>query len=521
MFGRNTLKMHNGGRKIVLTASAVEMSDFNLNPFIAFAGGFPVALLKGTLRKKLYPPTPFNEDGTAKFAPYGLRKVESLLIDEFGEENVVTVYPTMLERFVGKNTKVVGVSSMDPLGIGFVSRTYTSFIGISGKPITTIEFEEMLSNPALRKNKLKIILGGSGAWQIVEAGIQDELGIDTVVMGEAEEDVVNLFRKAVNGEELPKQLVCRKPKLKSIPSIKKASLFGVVEVTRGCGRGCQFCSPTLRQRYSFPLEHLLKEVELNARSGTKMITMQTDDIFLYKIHPGFIPNREAIVELISSVAKVEGVKHIQIAHAALAPVVYDPKIVEEIAPTLVEKSVWIYPNSQKYATFEIGIETGSVRLIEKYMKGKMLPYPPKQWPDIVVQALGILNDNSIYPLATLITGLPTETEKDIIASLELLDRLKNAKILYVPLLFTSEADCILNREKHADLRGLTELHWEVFSTCWKHNIKTWTDEKFQRLIRIGSLVAYAMYYRWLHGPKALRPILKVSGWDERLWSNAG
>jgi len=517
---KNALEARDGGRKIVLTASAIEMSDFNLNPFIAFAGGFPMVAPKRTLRKRLYPPTPFNEDGTAKFAPYGLRKVESLLIDEFGEENVATVYPTMLERFVGEKTKVVGISSMDPLGIGFVSRTYTSFVGISGKPMTTIEFEEMLANPALRRKKVKIILGGSGAWQIVEAGIQEKLGIDTVVMGEAEEDVVNLFRKAVNGEALPKQVVCRKPKPESIPSIKKASLFGVVEVTRGCGRGCQFCSPTLRQRYSFPLEHILKEVELNARSGTRMITMQTDDIFLYKTHPGFIPNREAIVELISSIAKVEGVKYMQIAHAALAPVVYNPKIVEEIAPTLVEKSIWTYLNNQKYATFEIGIETGSVKLIEKYMKGKMLPYPPEQWPDIVVQALGILNDNNIYPLATLITGLPSETEEDVIATLELLDRLKNAKILYVPLLFTSEADCILNRERHADLSGLTELHWDVFSTCWKHNIKTWTDEKFQRLIRVMSLVAYAMYYRWLHGSKALRPILKISGWDERLWSKA-
>jgi radical SAM superfamily enzyme YgiQ (UPF0313 family) len=149
----------------------------------------------------------------------------------------------------------------------------------------------------------------------------------------------------------------------------------------------------------------------------------------------------------------------------------------------------------------------------------MLPYPPEQWPDIVVQALGILNDNQIYPLATLITGLPGETQEDVIATLELLDRLKSSRIFYVPLLFTSEMDCILNRERHADLTSLTELHWEVFSTCWSHNVKTWTNGDFQRLVRIGSLIAYAAYYRWLHGPKALYPILKVSGWSERLWNN--
>ncbi len=519
MLKKNAANNHDGGKKIVLTASAIEMSDFNLNPFIAFSGGFPMFLPKDFLRRRLYPPTPFNEDGTAKFAPYGLRKIESILIDYFGEENVATAYPSMLEKFVGKDTRVVGISTMDPLGVGFVSRTYTSFIGISGKPMTAVEFEDLLSNPSLKKYRPKIIVGGSGAWQIVKAGVQDQFGIDTVVMGEAEEDVLEVFRKAVNREGLPKQVVCRKPKPENIPCIKKPSLFGVVEVTRGCGRGCQFCSPTLRQRYSFPLNHILREVELNAKNGTRMITLQTDDIFLYKTNPDFTPNREAIVELVKSIARVEGVQYIQIAHAALAPVVYDPRIVEEIAPTLVEKSRWVYVNNEKYATFEIGIETGSVKLIGRYMRGKMLPYPPEQWPDIVVQALGILNDNQIYPLATLITGLPGETQEDVIATLELLDRLKDSRIFYVPLLFTSEMDCILNRERHADLTSLTELHWEVFSTCWNHNVKTWTNGDFQRLVRIGSLIAYAAYYRWLHGPKALYPILKVSGWSERLWNN--
>ncbi|MEM2051230.1 MAG: hypothetical protein QXZ11_08970, partial [Thermoproteota archaeon] len=74
-------KRRDGGKKIVLTASVVEMSDFNLNPFLAFSAGFPLPFSKKLLRKRLYPPPPFNDDGTVKQAPYGLRKIESLLID--------------------------------------------------------------------------------------------------------------------------------------------------------------------------------------------------------------------------------------------------------------------------------------------------------------------------------------------------------------------------------------------------------------------------------------------------------
>ena len=133
-----------GGKLIVLTASKIEMNDFRLNPFLAFSGGFPPLFPKPVYEKIFYGPPRYNGDGTAKFAPYGLRKVEALLAKEFGADNVATVHPQNLCKFVGPNTKVVGISTMDPLGTGFVSRTYTSILGLSGKPWTQIEFEKLL-----------------------------------------------------------------------------------------------------------------------------------------------------------------------------------------------------------------------------------------------------------------------------------------------------------------------------------------------------------------------------------------
>ncbi len=505
----NAVMPKNDGVMIVLTASDIEMSDFNLNPFIAFAGGFP----KFLVQKKLYPDLPFNLDGTAKFAPYGLRKVESLLIEEFGGKNVVTAHPSNLNSFIGPKTKIVAISTMDPLGTGFVSRTYTSILGLNGKPATLVEFEELLSNPTLRKYGAKIIVGGSGAWQISNANMQDKLDIDTVLIGQAEHSIIQLFRKTLDGKKLEKAITMQIPKDNEIPVIKKPSIYGTVEIMRGCGRGCAFCSPTLRQRYSFPLEHILKEVELNAKNGTKMIILQTDDIFLYHSKPNFIPNRNAIANLIQSVNKVEGVEYIQIAHASLAPIVYDRELVEEIAPALVEKSVWTC-NGKPCASIEVGIETGSARLMKKYMRGKMLPYKPEQWQDVVIQSIEELNDNGIYPLATLILGLPGEQKKDILATIELLDRLKDSKIFYVPLLFTSEEESILKKRKHKDLKNLDELQWDILSGCWRHNIKIWKPE-INKTILFASLLSYP-YFRLKHGKKTLKIIMKFSGLDELL-----
>ncbi|MEW6069715.1 MAG: radical SAM protein [Candidatus Thermoplasmatota archaeon] len=510
------VRKENNGRLIVLTASHIELSDFHLNPFIAFTGGFPSGLFpKKILRKYWYPIAESNEDGSAKFAPYGLRKVEALLKEEFGDENVVTCTPYNLEKFIGKNTKVIGISTMDPVGIGFVSRTYTSLLAFGKEPIAAAEFRDLITNQIIKNSNAKIIVGGSGAWQIKRAGLQDAYGIDTLTIGESESIVIDIFRKAVNNEQLPKVIETEKPKLEEIPLIKEASLFGVVEITRGCGKGCQFCSPTMRSRHDFPLDKIKKEAELNANAGAKMITLQTDDIFIYRCKSGFVPNREAIVELIKTIYEIPNVEYIQIAHASLPPVVYDPKMIEEIAPMLVEKARW-RNNGKKIACSEIGIETGSIRLLEKYMKGKSLPYEPKDWHEVVTQGLGIFNDNDIYPLATLLMGLPEESEEDALATMELLDKMKHLKLFYVPLLFTSEEESLLNKARQADLKDLKDIHWDFIATCWRRNINEWAlKDKWK--IMLGALFAYYFYYRWKHGNRVFKPILKLSGYPESLF----
>jgi radical SAM superfamily enzyme YgiQ (UPF0313 family) len=502
------------GVPIVLTGSATDMSDFKLDPFKAFTGGFPTGIVpRRLLRKYWYPPVPSNGDNTAKYAPYGMRKIEAVLIREFGAENVAVVHPDSLREVVGPKTRVIGISSMDPAGTGFVSRTYTPFVGFGGEPIAAAEFRDLVDQPILRRWGAKIILGGPGAWQIHKAKLQRQYGIDCIVMGEGERTALKLFHMVLNGEELPHVVETEQPDPEDIPCIIHPSVYGIVEIMRGCGRGCMFCSPTLRRRFSFPLDHILKEVKLNASQGTKMIILASEDLFLYKSKEKFLPNREAITELIKSIAAVPGVQYIQPAHASLAPVVYDPQIVEEIGPILLEKSRWV-TNGVRHSSVEIGIETGSNRLMREYMKGKMLPYKPEEWNSIVTTGIEILNENRIWPLATLIIGLQGETDKDTVATLELLEELRHCKVFYVPLLFTSEEDCMLKEARHMDLKHLTPLQSDLIATCWKRNIEVFVAKKEHWKIKLGTMIAYAMYYRWKHGRKLLKPIMKLSGWRE-------
>ena len=503
------------GIPIVLAASRAEANEYDSNPFAAFICTFPKKLSGYALKEHLNN-LESNENGTAKRTIYGLRKVESLLTDAFGEENVVVSHYDNLHRFIGKKTKIVGISTMDPMGLAYVSTTYNSLIGFGGEALNASEFKKLVTHPSIQKYKPKVIVGGQGSWQISEAKAQDELGIDVLFQGEGESDLVETFRKLLKEEKVTKYFEAKKPSREKVPLIKHAASYGMVEIMRGCGRGCQFCSPTMRTKYSFPIDHIMKEVEINIKEGSKSIFTVTEDIFLYKSKKNFIPNREEIVKLYKTIASYPGVENILLSHASFAPIIYDKKLLEEITPILIEKTKWNPKTSPLYKkpfiSIEMGIETGSVRLMQKYMKGKALPYSVDNWPELVVEAIGIMNDYDWWPLCTIMTGQPDEKEEDVIATLDLIDDLRNhnAKMFYTPVLFIPLKEAILSDSRRTNLNNLTELQWEVLARCWRNNIDFWAPEK-QRYLGPVFFFSHWLYYRWKHGKKATLPMMRLSG----------
>jgi radical SAM superfamily enzyme YgiQ (UPF0313 family) len=506
---------HADGYPIVLTASRAEANEYDDNPFAAFICTFPKKLSGLALREHLEN-LPSNIDGTAKRTIYGLRKAEALLSKEFGTDQVVVAHFDQLDKFIGKNTKIVGISSMDPMGLAYVSTTYNSLIGFGGEALNAAEFEKLITHPAIQRYKPKLIVGGAGSWQINEAGMRKQWGIDVLFQGEGEEDLVQVFSKMMKDEPVPSYFIAKKPNRKKILPIIHAASYGMVEITRGCGRGCQFCSPTNRTKYSVPLEDIMKEVEINVKGGAKTIFTVTEDIFLYKSKPGFIPNREEIVKLYKTIASHPGVEYILLSHASLAPVLYDKKLLEELSPILLEKTRWTpelhKAYQRRFVSVEVGIETGSVRLMKKYMKGKALPYSVDNWPELVIQGVGMMNDNDWWPLCTIMTGQPDETEGDVRATLDLIDDLRNhhAKMFYTPVLFIPLKEAMLGNQRRTNLKTLTELQWEVISRCWRNNIDFWAPER-KWLLNPMFFFSHWFYARWKHGKKATIPMMHLAG----------
>ena len=245
------------GAPIVLTAPLTESID-HAGFFIQMSLASIPGWMEWVIDKK-YPTwrnVPTTPDGSAGTAPAGLRVLEAVLAQEFGGDQVVVCYPEQLPQFIGERTRVVAVSTHNPLGTTFAAGVYASIFGSSREPVNALYARRMFDTirACREQHPFSVILGGSGAWQIEETGSEEEFGIDTVVRGRAESaDVIDLFRRALAGEPLPAMLDAHHPHDADqlvVPQTRTS--FGVVEMTTGCGRRCAFCQPDLNPRISVP-----------------------------------------------------------------------------------------------------------------------------------------------------------------------------------------------------------------------------------------------------------------------------
>ncbi|MBV8860009.1 MAG: B12-binding domain-containing radical SAM protein [Acidobacteria bacterium] len=512
----------------VLTASNTEASEWRhsiwqqmLSATIPYKYS-KTFINQAALRNESWP------DGRAKYVPNGLRMVETLLLREYDEREVVTCYAENLERFVGPETKVVAVHAHNPLGISYATDVYSKLAGENLMPLNAAEFIRIVTHPVIERYKPKVVVGGPGAWQLEKAGRLDEFRIDYLIDGEIERVFGELFRRIIAGDptlprivKLPKDT---QPAVEEIPVVRHRSTFGVVEITRGCGRGCQFCSPATKVGRSFPLAHILASAEVNAREGATEVMLASEDMFLYEQFPNFTPNVPALVELFRSVKAVPGIETVQTSHITMAPVVRDPSIIERLTPHVVPFSHVTHPDStdpgKRVADPIIGLETGSPRLFEQFMKGKAYPYKAHQWRDVVLKGMEILNRHNWYPFCTFIIGLPGETDKDTRQSLDLLYELRDAKGMFVPTWFVPLENTRMGRRDGAKLIEMTDLQWEFFFTCWKYNVECWHsgNMKFRSRYKFAAGVPlyYSMLGRRLFGTGIKYPLFRFAGAPESL-----
>ena len=499
------------GYKIVLTSDRTLMSEYGGGIFMGFSACVPKGLVPDYVYFNFFCPSiKVGPNGEAEVAPCGLRRIEAALLEYgFDRDEVIVAHPEYLDRVIGPETKAIGINETDPLGIGPATTTFTELFG--GEAYMAIKFREIIFHPSVQKYRPKIIVGGPGAWQLeVHEEVRHQYGIDCVVVGEAEEIAGPLFEKAVKGEELPEVVHGTVTPPEKVPNLRGPTVCGIVEIARGCGRGCAFCEPTLAKLRSFPIEKIVKDVEVNIRAGRQPI-LHAEDVLRYGAK-GLVPEKEKVLKLLKAVRAVEGVEHIGMSHFALSSVAAAPDLVEEMTPLLGA-------DEKHWASGQTGIETGSPNMIAKHMRGKVKPFRPEEWPDVVVRAFEIMRENNWVPCSTIIIGLPGETEKDVELTIDLVERLRPFKSLIVPLFFVAMG--ILRRKGYVGmtLKDLNVRRSELLLKAWEHNLR-WAPTLMREYFRMTAKNYFAvlgMTFVLTYGVRAaLNAIKKCEteyGWD--------
>jgi radical SAM superfamily enzyme YgiQ (UPF0313 family) len=444
--------------RIILTADSTLMSDYHRSEFLGFGTCAPSNFIPDFLYEQLFFPAIKTRRGRPVAAPYGLRKIESQLAKEGLDVSIVA--PDDLESHV-KEAKVLGVHVMDPFGLGPASSTFATVM--NKEPFLAIHFRRLLGSPEIQRAKtrgLKIIVGGPGVWQMrYRPSFVKNYGIDCVIDGEAEKIVGKIFRAAINGEDLPANYevnVQEVPNIDEIPEIIGSSINGLVEIGRGCCRGCSFCSVTQRPLRWFPLEKILREIDVNRRAKIGGIILHQEDVMLYGSRNS-LPNEEKLIRLHEAVVKkCQGISW---SHCSLAAVAAKPRLFAQVSEIIREKQSWWGA--------EIGLETGSPELARKIMPAKAHPFKPEDWPEVVRTGMGLMHDKMLVPACTLIVGVPGETEKDIIKTIELVDDLKVFRSLIVPLFFVPMGK--LKDEDWFKSAHMTNLQSELLTKCIQHD----------------------------------------------------
>ncbi len=511
--------------KVVLSADRTLMSPYRGISLASFFGCAPALDFNRTkdsfwyyiLKNQVTPRVLFDficnpighKNGIANFAPYGLRKLEaSLLRDGYNPDDVVVAHPDYIEKFIGPETEVIGTYEMDPLGMGPVTMTFT----FGRKTMSYDEFYNrdlhLRINSAKNRNgsKAKVIVGASGTWQynydpakieeygiygIVEGdlgGIGPELDgvgarfFDAVINGEL--DTSNPFKKSEFKVEI-KEFVksdrkyhgrffhySDEPTIDEIPNIVNPSMHGMIEVMRGCGRGCKFCDVTLRPLRYYPVEKVQKEIEINMKyGGLKNAWIQSDDIFVYGLNPrttkNMQPNREAIEELFQGIMDT-GIEHTNPTHGTLAGAIADERLVPNVSKI-------IKSGPDNFIGIQCGLETGSIRLIGKYADRKLAPFKPSEWHWVVKEGVKTLNEHYWVPAFTLIMGLDNnESIDDSWETIRLIHELEteqpDSKFTVTPLTFVPIG--LLEKSSFFDIGNTMDPgKLGVMYKTWQHNFK--------------------------------------------------
>ena len=447
---------------VVLVADRTLSADYKILFEGIFATMQTTHVPEAAMKYFVSPRVAVDSAGRARTVPLGLRRVESALLKftDLRDDDIVCTTPEALPSLLGSWVKVVGFTSSDPLGKGMSNTTTDNFW--DGQLYTKYWTRNMLKMilEAKQKYQFKVVAGGAGAWQLVR--YDDQIAkecIDVIYEGYFEESGPELFTDILNEKPVEKYICEKNCSAEKVQPIKRASMLGIVELSRGCGRGCGFCTMASRKMEHIPADTILADLETNVAAGVTSVVSGSEDFFRYGAK-GLKPDFDKLQNLLERMRKIKNLSFMQIDHANVTSVMQLTE--EQLRET---RKLLSWNKKTDYLWVNMGIESANGQLVAANCPGKISPFAPGEWSDIIRQTAERMKRTGFFSVFSLILGLPGETADDIEKTLKLVRYLGTQNAVIFPVFYEPLAE----GQKPFTIGDMRADHLELYRTCYEIN----------------------------------------------------